>query len=132
MIRSARQEGFTLIEVLAGLFLLLIGLLGVAPLFVYASQSAAVAGQTGTLNTMAVGKMEDLRQVPFAALTAGGSIDTDTTAYFDAGDPDYLMRWQITDNAAPPTEKIITVRLIANHVVSGEQKEITLTTMRAM
>ena len=65
-----------------------------------------------------------------ATLIAGGSVTVSQNGYSDLTDPEYILRWRITDNAAPPTIKTITVRAIAVRQVVGERKEITLTTLR--
>jgi prepilin-type N-terminal cleavage/methylation domain-containing protein len=125
-----RERGFSLVEVLVALFLIGLGVLAAAPMFVYATQGNAAGADFGSVGAIAVERMELLRSVNFAALPAGGSLTTSTSGYSDLSDPEYIVRWRVTDNAAPPTIKVITVRAIAVRQVVGQRKEITLTTLR--
>ena len=125
-----REAGFTLVEVLVALFLLAIGLLAVAPMFVYATRVAAASADLGTVDARAVHRLEVLRATDFSALVGGGSLTANTAGYFDASDPDVTVRWTIVNNAVPATLKTITVRAIATRRAIGLQKEITLSTRR--
>lgn len=122
--------GFTLVEVLVALFLIGIGVLAAAPMFIYAMEGNAVGADFGWVGAVAVERMEVLRATDYEALVAGGSLTTSVTNYFDSGNPDALVRWSITDNTTPSKSKTITVRVIATRQVVGQRKEITLTTIR--
>jgi len=126
--RTAR--GFSLLEVLVALFLIALGVLAAAPMFVYAMQGNAAGADFGSVGAIAVERMELLRSLDFGALPAGGSLTTSTSGYSDSSDPEFIVRWRITDNATPPTVKVVTVRAIAVRQVVGQRKEITLTTLR--
>jgi len=65
-----REAGFTLVEVLVALFLLALGLLAVAPMFVYATRVAAASADLGTVDARAVHRLEVLRATDFSALVA--------------------------------------------------------------
>jgi prepilin-type N-terminal cleavage/methylation domain-containing protein len=123
-------RGFSLVEVLVALFLIALGVLAAAPMFVYAMQGNASGADFGSVGAIAVEQMEQLRSQTFASLAAGGSLTVSQTGYSDLGDPEYIVRWRITDNATPATIKTITVRVIAVRQVVGQRKEITLTTLR--
>lgn len=127
-----RENGFTLVEVLMALFLIGIGVLAAAPMFMYAMQGNATGADFGSVGAIAVERMEQLRAAPFVTLTAGGSLSADVTGYFDAGNPDYTVRWTITDNVNPVKSKTITVRAVAERQVIGARKDVILTTMRAL
>jgi len=124
------ERGFTLVEVLVALFLIGIGVLAAAPMFIYAMQGNAVGADFGSVGAVAVERMELLRAQDYSALLAGGSLTTSVTNYFDNTDPEVLTRWSITDNTTPPNTKTIQVRVIATRQVVGQQKEVTLTTIR--
>jgi prepilin-type N-terminal cleavage/methylation domain-containing protein len=130
--RSAGDSsaGFSLVEVLIALFLIGIGVLAAAPMFIYAMQGNAVGGDFGTVGAVGVERMEVLRASDYASLVAGGSLTANVTNYFDDTDPEVTVRWSITDNVTPVGTKTITVRVIANRQVVGQRKEITLTTIR--
>jgi hypothetical protein len=107
-----------------------LGVLAAAPMFIYAMQGNATGADFGSVGAISVQRMEQLRSQTFVNLPAGGSLTVSQNGYSDLTDPDYILRWRITDNAAPPTIKTITVRAIATRQVVGERKEITLTTLR--
>lgn len=127
---AADTRGFSLVEVLVALFLIGLGVLAAAPMFVYAMQGNATGADFGSVGAIAVERMEQLRSQTFVNLPAGGSLTVSQNGYSDLTDPDYILRWRITDNANPPTIKTITVRAIAVRQVVGQRKEITLTTLR--
>ena len=127
------DSGFTLLEVLVALTLLLVGLLAVAPMFVYAAKAGDASGHMGSAGAAAVLRMEQLRINDFEsnALLAGGSLTTSETGYSDGSHPDFDTRWEILDNATPPTLKTIRVRVLATYDVLGAPQEITITALRA-
>jgi prepilin-type N-terminal cleavage/methylation domain-containing protein len=123
------SRGFSLIEVLVALFLLQLAILALAPLFIFATQATASSGTMGAVGAAAVERMELLRETDFDLLTAGGSLTSDVTGYSDTTDPDVILRWEVTDDATPPTMKTIEVRAISTEAVLGLPKEITLTNL---
>lgn len=127
---AADARGFSLVEVLVALFLIGLGVLAAAPMFIYAMQGNATGADFGSVGAIAVERMEQLRSQTFINLPAGGSLTVSQTGYSDLTDPDYILRWRITDDATPATIKTISVRAIAVRQVVGERKEITLTTLR--
>lgn len=128
--RSRGERGFSLVEVLVALFVISLGVLAAAPMFVYAMKGNAAGADFGSVGAIAVERMELLRSQTFGSLTAGGNLTTSVTNYSDLTDPEYIVRWRIQDNATPATTKIITVRTIAVRRVVGQRKEITVTTLR--
>jgi len=127
---SKGSKGFTLLEVLIAVFLIGIGVLAAAPMFVYAMQGNATGADFGSVGAVAVERMELLRADSYTNLAAGGSLTANTTGYFDNSDPEVLVRWVITDNMTPVGTKTITVRAVANRQVIGLQKDVELTTVR--
>ena len=128
---TARSSaGFTLIEVLVALVLIGIGVLAAAPMFVYAMQGNAVAADFGSVGAIAVERMELLRSQDYSTLAPGGSLTSSVSGYSDTSNPDYVVRWQIANNAVPSGTRSVTVRAIAVRRVVGARKEITLTTLR--
>jgi prepilin-type N-terminal cleavage/methylation domain-containing protein len=125
-----RTAGFTLLEVLVALVLIGVGVLAAAPMFVYAMQGNAVAADFGSVGAIAVERMELLRAQEYSDLTPGGSLTGSVSGYSDSSNSDYVVRWQIADNAVPTGTRSITVRAIAVRRVVGARKEITLTTLR--
>jgi prepilin-type N-terminal cleavage/methylation domain-containing protein len=124
------SSGFTLLEVLVALVLIGVGVLAAAPMFVYAMQGNAIAADFGSVGAIGVERMELLRSQDYGTLVPGGSLTANIAGYSDTSDPDYIVRWQIADNAVPAGTRSITVRAIAVRRVVGARKEITLTTLR--
>jgi prepilin-type N-terminal cleavage/methylation domain-containing protein len=126
------SRGFTLIEALVAMVLLLGGLLAVAPMFVLALKVSASGADIGSVGAIAVEQMEDLRSNDWTALPAGGGLNSNVTGYFDTTAEGHTVRWQIVDNGTTPvTLKTISVRVIAVRQVIGQAKEVTLTSLRA-
>jgi prepilin-type N-terminal cleavage/methylation domain-containing protein len=130
----ASERGFSLLEILIAVLLLAVVILGVAPMFIMASERAAAGADMGLVGALAVETMESLRAESRSNLVAGGSLVSDTTVgstpYFDASEPGYIVRWQVTDNATPLGGKRLTVRALALRQVSGVPKEVTLSALR--
>jgi len=124
------SAGFTLIEVVVALFLIAIGVLAAAPMFMYAMQGNATGADLGSVGAVAVERMELLRSQDYIALPAGGSLTAGINGYTDTGNPDVTVRWQIADNVSPLGTKTIVVRAISTRQVVGNAKEVTLTTIR--
>lgn len=130
MTASRDDSGFSLIEVLVALLLLAFGMLAVAPLFVYATRVSASSADVGTAGALAVRRMELLRATGFNSLTAGGSLTSNSTGYFDASNVRTVVRWTVSDNATPATVKTITVLAIANRQPQGQAKLVAVTSRR--
>ena len=122
--------GFTLVEVLLALFLIGIGVLAAAPMFIYAMQGSAVGADFGWVGAVGVERMELLRADDYFNLPAGGSLTANVAGYFDTGTPGVTVRWTIADNVTPARTKTITVVVIADRQVVGDRKNVTLTTIR--
>lgn len=122
--------GFTLVEVLLALFLIGIGVLAAAPMFIYAMQGSAVGADLGWVGAVGVERMEVLRATDYSSLPAGGSLTTNVADYFDTSTPGVTVRWTVEDNVTPARTKTITVLVIADRQVVGDRKNVTLTTIR--
>ena len=133
---TANARGMTLLETLIALFMIGIGVLAAAPMFIYAMQGNETGSQFGQTGAMAVDRMELLRSLPYddSGLLLGGSLTANATVsganYFDNSDPDYLVRWQVANHPSVPLTKTVTVRAIALNPSVGAQKHVTLTTVR--
>jgi len=127
----SNSSGFTLLEVIVALFLMALGVLAAAPMFIYAMQGNAVGADLGTVGAVAVERMELLRSQDFGMLTAGGSLAGNVTGYFDNSNPAVTVRWTIADTVVGSVDmKTITVRALANRRITGQRKDITMTTVR--
>jgi prepilin-type N-terminal cleavage/methylation domain-containing protein len=130
-IRSEREKGFSLPELLVGLLLLSIGTLAVAPLFMHAMHGNATSRDLGWVGVSVEQRIEILRATPYDNLTPGGSVTTAVTGYADRTEPDVEIRWEIVDNSLViPGTKIITVRGIRDGIVRGARGQVTTITLR--
>jgi prepilin-type N-terminal cleavage/methylation domain-containing protein len=125
-----RGDGFTLVETLLALSLLGVGVVATAPLFVVAIQDNAMGADSGAAAALAVERMEQLRAVDCDALVAGGDLASDVTGYFDATDPAFVVRWEVSDNASPAGSKTVRVRAVSLRQIRGQPKQVTLALLR--
>lgn len=130
LVMRESNSGFTLVETIVALFLIGLGVLAAAPMFMYAMQGNAVGGEKGEAGALAVEQMEILRAADYSTLTAGGSLTVDTTGYVDTSDPDHTIRWLIASNTTPPGSLAISVRVVPSGAIPGSSREVTLTTLR--
>jgi hypothetical protein len=119
------ERGSSLVESLAVLALIQIGLLAVVPMFVLGTRATAGAGTMGVVGAAATGRLEDLRSVSFAdaSLTAGTHTDTSQAGV--------VVTWVVTDDATPAFLKTVTITATATKTPIGRTKDITLYWKRA-
>lgn len=125
------NSGFTLVEVVIALFLIGLGVLAAAPMFMFAMQTTAVGGEKGIAGAAAVERMELLRRQDYTTLTAGGSLTVNISGYSDTSDPDYAVRWLISNRGNPTNTKTVAVRVVPAGTIVGSSRAVTLTTVRA-
>jgi Tfp pilus assembly protein PilV len=91
---SRAEAGFTFIEALIAMAILVVGLLGVASLMGTAAGANSLAQRSTTAIHAASRRMESLEQAPFDDLAPGGSLTTNVTGYFECEDQ-MCVRWEI-------------------------------------
>jgi prepilin-type N-terminal cleavage/methylation domain-containing protein len=74
------DAGFTLIEALVAMVILVFGLMAVTNLLVVAASSNTVGNHSSAATAQATEVLERLKGIPFNALQAGGDLETDTGA----------------------------------------------------
>jgi hypothetical protein len=74
---SAPEAGFTLIEALVAILVLVVGIQGVANLMVVANTSNSVANHSSAATAQATETLERLKALRFDQLTPGGDLDAD-------------------------------------------------------
>lgn len=99
-----RQQGFTLVEVLAATLILAIALVPLLGLFTKGASLSASGWFSVTVASLAQGEVERLKRVPFRSLA-----DEDYRS-FDAPCDDFERRVEITEVGIDQVEIKITVR----------------------
>jgi len=122
--------GFSLLEALVAIFFTSAALLAAAPLFVHASHATDAGADMGAVGAIAVDRMEQLRQELWRNFGTGGSLTTNVAGFFDDSDPDFLVRWQVTDNVSPSQTRSITVVVLPLTDQLGPRRSVEITSIR--
>jgi len=129
---AGREAGFTLVEALVAIVILIFGLMAVTNLMLVAASSNTVANQATAAATTASEQMEVLKAKPFADLVAGGSVASDVTGFNSnstlPGVGVIHTRWQI---ASPDGQtRFIRVRSEGLSRLVAARSRAELTTFR--
>jgi type II secretory pathway pseudopilin PulG len=130
-----REAGFTLVEALVAIVILVFGLIAVTNLLVVAASSNSVANQSTAATAAAAQTMEQLRAVAFNTLAVGGDVNTDAVGFVrDDAIPGVGVihtRWQI-QNVAPVNARalFISVRSEGTGALSRARSRAEFTTIR--
>jgi type II secretory pathway pseudopilin PulG len=129
------EEGFTLVEALVAIVILVFGLIAVTNLLVVAASSNSVANQSTAATTAASQVLEQLRAAPFETLVVGGDVAVDNVYFRDDDFPGVgriHTRWQIQNFIPPnPQALFITVRSEGTGVLSIGRSRAEFTTIRS-
>jgi len=102
MSENKRENGFTLIEALIAILILVVGLLAISQVFVMAMSSNAIANRTTAAAAAAAQQLDRLKAIPYgdARMQPGGSLTGDVANYSTitemTGTGRVRVRWQIT------------------------------------
>lgn len=124
--RRRGEEGFTLIEVLIALLVLMVGMAGVLSLQLTSMKATGFSRHATEASSLAEDKVEDLRTVPVnSARFASGRDQVDARG---VADPDglYIRTWTIT----PQTDTTIITVAVAWNERGGEPYTISMSDMR--
>jgi type II secretory pathway pseudopilin PulG len=145
----ATEAGFTLVEALVAIVILVFGLIAVTNLMLVAASSNLVANQGTAATVSASDRMEMLRNLPFATLTAtvGGSLTANVgatgpcrvtlpTASFNCvedlpGVGVVQTRWQISAVPGPGRMVMIQVRSEGTGVLARARSRAEFLTFRS-
>lgn len=113
------EAGFTLVEALVAIVILIFGLMAVSNLFIVATSSTSVANQSTAAAVAASEVLEVMRATPWPNLVVGGDLAADAGATLPTCDllppPSYNcdadlpgvgrvhVRWQISNAPVPPS-----------------------------
>jgi type II secretory pathway pseudopilin PulG len=150
---SSRQSGFTLIEALIAIVIIIFGLIGVTNLFMVAASSNSVANQGTAATAVASQVLEALKAVPYTTLVAGGTVDADQgsggacfgTPAFSVADPSVInncdadlqgvgrihVRWAVTGVAGNQQVRFVQVRAEGVGVLGAARTRAEFTTFRS-
>jgi prepilin-type N-terminal cleavage/methylation domain-containing protein len=148
--RDDAEAGFTLVETLVAIVILVFGLMAVTNLLLVAASSNTVANQGSAAVTSASQAMDMLKITSFGALVdGGGAITDDIDASTMACDDPALMpnafhctdsvpgvgmihtHWQVTTSAADPRLKHIRVQSEGLGALAGARSRADFTSFRA-
>jgi type IV pilus assembly protein PilV len=127
------EAGFTLVEALVAILVLVFGLAAVANLMLVGASSNAVGNATTASATLASREMERLKAVEFLTLAPGGNLDADQAGYFSVEDVPGVgrvrTRWTIAQ--LDPRNVFITVRSQAEGAMTGARSRSQFTVFRS-
>jgi type II secretory pathway pseudopilin PulG len=141
---ASEEAGFTLIETMISIVVLVVGLIGVVNLFIVASTSNFTANQTTAAAALASEQLETLKAIPFTTLVVGGSLTNDLSpaatcpgnaANFScsenvpaAGYGRVRLRWTVTDRG--PGKVGIEVEALPQTGLATGRARVRLATIR--
>ena len=143
-----RESGFTLVETLVAIVVLVFGLMAVTNLLLVAATSNTIANQASAATASASQVMDLMRSTPWASWTVGGNLTADTTlpspdcrallspttAYncddVIPGVGTVKTRWQITAGVGTLRMLQISVRSEGMGAMAGARSRATFTSYR--
>jgi type IV pilus assembly protein PilV len=115
-------DGFTLIEVMVALVVLLIGVLGVAGMLVTTIQSNRGATNRTRADQLLHEKVEEFQSMPYSSILSGSSQDTVAGVVF-------TRQWTVNPN--DPIASVATIDLTASWSERDQTFEVRTSTMRS-
>ncbi|MBW2674403.1 MAG: prepilin-type N-terminal cleavage/methylation domain-containing protein [Deltaproteobacteria bacterium] len=113
------SSGFTLVEVMIAIFILVVGLLGVAGVATTVINGNTFSKEITTATTLAQDKMEELKGTAYASITTGS----------DTQESIYTRTWTVTSNS--PVTGMKTIEVAVAFSWKGSAHNVTLKTMVA-
>jgi Tfp pilus assembly protein FimT len=139
--RTAREAGFTLVEAMMALVILVFGLIAVSNLMIVAMNSSLTANQVTSSASLCSQQMDALKATPFDTLTAGcagtscGGIASDVNNYNVTqkvqGVGIFKIRWQVTPITGQAQLYFVQVRCQAIGSLLASRTVTDLTTFRS-
>ena len=129
------QEGFTLIEALFAIVILIFGLMAITNLYAVAGSSNTVANHGTAAVTQATEQMERLKASNFEDITPGGNLEESASGYSREdvieGVGTIRTRWLIVTIPGDAQVKHITVRSESTGAITGARSRAEFTTFRS-
>jgi prepilin-type N-terminal cleavage/methylation domain-containing protein len=133
--RRDGEAGFTLIETLVAIVVLVFGLIAVTNLLLVGATNNSVANQGTAATAVATQQMEILKAQRFAGLVPGGDLAADAPGYFATpvveGVGVINVRWTIVMPADEPQLRMITVQAEGMGPMVRMRSRVQLTTIRS-
>jgi type IV pilus assembly protein PilV len=124
--RRGGEQGFTVIEVLIALLVLMVGMAGILSLQLTSMKATAFSRHATEASSLAEDKVEDLRTVPVnSARFASGSDQVDARGLADESGL-YTRTWTIT----PRTDTTVVTVSVSWNERGAEPYTITMSDMR--
>jgi type IV pilus assembly protein PilV len=120
--KSGNRGGFTLIEVLIAIFLLVVALVGLASVTVMVIRGNSFSKTMTTATTLAKDKMEKLNNTNFDAIATGGP---------DTPEPNYSRSWTVTDTTVSGQVVMKTITVTVTWPWQGQNRTVSLDTIIA-
>ena len=135
MKNRSSEAGFTLVEALVAIVILVFGLIAVTNLLVVAASSNSVANQATGAATVAAQRLELLKAQPFTSLAVGGDLDSDVANFNQdddvAGVGRIHTRWTVVSIAGDAQVYFVAVRSEGTGVLSVRRSRAEFTTFRS-
>jgi type II secretory pathway pseudopilin PulG len=135
MKNRSSEAGFTLVEALVAIVILVFGLIAVTNLLVVAASSNSVANQATAAATVAAQRLELLKAQPFTSLAVGGDLDSDVANFNQDDDVSGVgrihTRWTVVSIAGDAQVYFVAVRSEGTGALSVRRSRAEFTTFRS-
>jgi len=111
----SNNKGFTLVEVMIGMAIFIIGYLAVASMQMVAINGDAGARKTTEAATLAADRLETLMILPYDNIAGGGPVTEGA----------YVVSWQVDEDTLLPGTKAITITVTWQHLGGTREFEAT-------
>jgi Tfp pilus assembly protein PilV len=119
---KTNTKGFTIIECVIAMVLVVAGFTAVFSLLTVCIRTEVISRELSTANSLARLKMEELKN---SARTPGGSLTSDAASYFDKPNFRYTRRWQISADSMGSQTVVVLMKPNTSGVVLPEIRLIT-------
>lgn len=120
--RKQKDEGFSLVECVVAMTLVMVGFTGICGLLTSCVKAELLSSNLAMANSLARSKVEELK---VATRTAGGSLTTNTTGYYDTPTANFTRRWTVTSSVA--STQLVTVAVVQTNQ-SDAMPQVQVTT----
>lgn len=114
-----RRNGFTLVEILVAVFILVVGILGVISVATTVINGNAFGKRITTATALAQEKMEELKNMAYASVVNGS----------DTQESIYTRTWTVTTDS--PAAGMKTIEVAVTFPWESTTRNVTLKTIRA-